>query len=241
MSSSTNFLNSKQRRIFKSDKGSFFVKTAGGKKAYKPVAAFRKAGGEGAVRKLVAANSVPAKIAGAGVKGRATRKNKGVARLSPGTKAAGDAMRRMVAAAKRAAARNGAPRAVRKNKGVARGSKFGSAQATKMFADILNRTRVAPKAKAGARPARARAARKNAGVARGMRSPNQGVQYRMIFKTPPRRKSPKGKAMIGSPGGTMYKSAANMKRRAAVARKKRMLANNPFSMLANMRRRGAAQ
>ena len=234
MSSSTNFLNSKQRRIFKSDKGSFFVKTAGGKKAYKPVAAFRKAGGEGAVRKLVAANSVPAKIAGAGVKGRAARKNTGVARLSPGTKAAGDAMRRMVAAAKRAAARNGAPRAVRKNKGVARGSKFGSAQATKMFADILNRTRVAPKAKAGARPARARAAR-------AARSPNQGVQYRMIFKTPPRRKSPKGKAMIGSPGGTVYKSAANMKRRAAVARKKRMLANNPFSMLANMRRRGAAQ
>ena len=36
--SSTNFLNSKQRRIFKSDKGSFFVKTSMGKKSYAPVA-----------------------------------------------------------------------------------------------------------------------------------------------------------------------------------------------------------
>lgn len=240
MSSSTNFLNSKKRRIFKSDRGVFFVTSKSGK-AYKPVAAFRKAGGEGATVKLVAANSVPSKIAGAGVKGRAARKNKGVARLSPGSKAAGDAMRRLLAAAKRAAARNGAPRAVRKNAGVARGSKFGSPQATKMFASILNRTRAAPKARAGGRPTRARAVRKNAGAKRVARSPNQGVQYRMIFKTPPRRKSPKGKAMIGSPGGTMYRSAANMKRRAAAARKKRMLNNNPFSMLANMRRRGAAQ
>jgi hypothetical protein len=195
--SSTNFLNSKQRRIFESDKGSFFVRTSAGKKSYGPVASFRKAGGEGAVRKLVAANSVPKKIAGAVSSGRKVRKNAGVARknFSPGA----------------------------------------------MMARLMNKTYAAPKAKAGARPARARAVRKNAGVARGMRSPNQGVQYRMIFKTPPRRKSPKGKAMIGSPGGTVYRSAANMKRRSAAARKKRALNANPFSMLANMRLRGARQ
>lgn len=166
--SSTNFLNSKQRRIFKSDKGSFFVKTSAGKKSYAPVASFRKAGGDGAVRKLVAANSVPKKIAPAMMRGRKVRKNAGVAR------------------------KNFSP--------------------SVMMARLMNKTYAAPKARAGARPARARAVRKNAGMKRGMRTPNQGMQYRMIFKTAPRRK-------------------------AAVARKKRSTNANPFSLLANMRRR----
>ena len=122
-------------------------------------------------------------------------------------------------------------RKVRKNAGVARKNFSPSA----MMARLMNKKYAAPKARAGARPARA--VRKNAGARRGMRTPNQGMQYRMIFKTPPRRKVAKSKAMISTPGGTMYRSAANMKRRSAAARKKRALNANPFSLLANMRRR----
>ena len=74
---STNFLNSKQRRIFQSERGAFFAR-AGDKKVYKPVAAFRKAGGDGATVKIAGGNaSVPVSIR---PKARAARKNKGVAR-----------------------------------------------------------------------------------------------------------------------------------------------------------------
>ena len=107
MSTSTNFLNSKQRRIFQSARGAFFARS-GDKKFYKPVAAFRKAGGEGATVKIVRGNaSVPLAIRS---KVRAVRKNKGVAR---GPRE-GVVQRRMnVQAAK-------GPRKVRKNKGVKR-------------------------------------------------------------------------------------------------------------------------
>jgi len=111
MSTSTNFLNSKQRRIFQSARGAFFARS-GDKKFYKPVAAFRKAGGEGATVKLVRGNaSVPLAIRS---KVRAVRKNKGVAR---GPRE-GVVQRRMNVQAVRAAAKG--PRKVRKNKGVKR-------------------------------------------------------------------------------------------------------------------------
>ena len=123
MSTSTNFLNSKQRRIFKSARGAFFARS-GAKKFYKPVAMFRKAGGEGATVKLVRGSgtvynnfgkklyaSVPLAIRS---KVRAVRKNKGVAR---GPRE-GVVQRRMNVQAVRAAAKG--PRKVRKNKGVKR-------------------------------------------------------------------------------------------------------------------------
>ena len=72
---STNFLNAKQHRIFQGERGGFFVKKDG-KKIYRPTAAFRKAGAEGAVSKLGPMNrlTVPSPIR------RAVRKNAGVAR-----------------------------------------------------------------------------------------------------------------------------------------------------------------
>ncbi len=217
--SSTNFLNSKQRRIFQSEKGAFFVKTAVGKKSYGPKAAFRKAGADGSVRKVTASNTnVPKKIAPS----RKSGANKAM------TKAA--ALRRAMKARQAKAAARG-PRSV----------KFGSAEAQKMMAKLMNKTYAPPKAKAGARPARARAVRKNAGVKRGMRTPNQGVQYRMIFKTPPRRKPAKAKAMIATPGGTIYRNSAHMRRRKAASLKKRQLNANPFAALMNMRVAGARQ
>jgi len=73
----TNYLNTKQRRIFRGARGGFFAR-AGDKKVYNPVAGFRKAGGEGAVVKIAGGNStVPPRIRPAA---RAARANKGVAR-----------------------------------------------------------------------------------------------------------------------------------------------------------------
>jgi hypothetical protein len=110
---STNFANSKKRMIRKSAKGSFFVMTAAGAKSYGPKAAFRK-NASGSLVRLVASNSVPAKIAPAK---RAVRKNKGVAR---GPRE-GTLQRRMNAESRRLAAKG--PRKVRKNKGVKRGAR----------------------------------------------------------------------------------------------------------------------
>lgn len=162
--SSTNFLNSKQRRIFQSDRGAFFARS-GDKKIYKPVAAFRKAGGEGATVKIAGGNaSVPVAIR---PKARAVRKNAGVAR---GPRE-GVVQRRMNAQFARAAAKG--PRKVRKNKGVKRvvrrtpmnhGPNQG-ALLRKMFNDSLKKAR---------RPARAP---KRVPMNHG---PNQGRVQRMM-------------------------------------------------------------
>ena len=202
--SSTNFLNSKQRRIFQSEKGAFFVKTAAGKKSYGPKAAFRKPGADGSVRKLTKSNAnVPRKIAPAA-------------------------------------------RKVRKNAGVARGARFGSAQAQRMMARLMNKTYKPPKAKAGARPA---VARKPRSVKFGS-AQAQKMMTRLMNKTykAPKAKagarpgrSPKVKAMIATPGGTVYRNAAHMRRRKAASLKKRQLNANPFAALMNMRVAGARQ
>ena len=110
---STNFANSKKRVIFKSDRGTFFVKTATGGKSYAPKAAFRK-NAAGTLVRLTTSNSVPNKIAPAA---RKTRSNAGVAR---GPRE-GTLQRRMNAESRRLAAKG--PRKVRKNKGIKRGAR----------------------------------------------------------------------------------------------------------------------
>jgi hypothetical protein len=60
--SSTNYLNSKHRRIFQGKTGGFYAQAEGGAKVYGPKAMYRKVGGEGAVRRIAAHNLVPNKI-----------------------------------------------------------------------------------------------------------------------------------------------------------------------------------
>jgi hypothetical protein len=70
--------------------------------------------------------------------------------------------------------------------------------------------------------------RSNAGVARG---PREATLYRMIFRTP-KAKAPK--AMIASPGGTVYKSKSALTRRMKVKALKNMENANPFATLAKL-------
>jgi hypothetical protein len=69
-------------------------------------------------------------------------------------------------------------------------------------------------------------------------TPNAGDLFRKIFKTPAMRKTRrmlKGRPMIASPGGTMYKSAAAATKRKKSAAKKKVVNNlsmaNPFAKL----------
>ena len=89
---STDYLNSKKRRIFQGKSGSFFSQAENSnKKVYNPKAMYYKAG-EGAVRRIASHNSVPNKInsvryrvssaAGSPIRTRKVRKNKGVPRGS---------------------------------------------------------------------------------------------------------------------------------------------------------------
>jgi hypothetical protein len=144
---STNFLNSKQRRIFLSAAGKYFSKTEDGKRVYKPKAAFRKVGAEGSVNKLTKANVVPTPIRPAAVAGRATRKNAGVPRM---TEAKAFQMIFPTVAGPKV-------RKVRSNKGVARGPREGAI--LRMIA--RNSNRLAAKGP--------RKVRSNKGVARGPR------------------------------------------------------------------------
>ena len=75
--SNTNFLNSKNRRIYQGKSGGFFIMKQDGTKKYKPTAAFRQVG-NGSKTKVTAANAnVPNAIR------RKTRKNAGVTRVDP--------------------------------------------------------------------------------------------------------------------------------------------------------------
>lgn len=77
---STNFLNSKMRRIFKSSAGKYFSKSDAGKKSYGIKAAFKKVGADGAVSKISTKsvnNTVPSPVR---KKVRLIRANKGAAR-----------------------------------------------------------------------------------------------------------------------------------------------------------------
>jgi len=136
MNVSTNFLNSKMRRIFVSAAGKYFAKTNDGKRIYKPKAAFRKVGANGSMNKLKKSNTVPTPIRPAAVAGRKTRMNKGGMRMTE-AKAfqmvfPGNAVKKV--------------RKMRKNKGVARGPREG-ALLRKMAANS-NRMALARKRKA---------------------------------------------------------------------------------------------
>jgi hypothetical protein len=82
MNVSTNFLNSKMRRIFVSAAGKYFSKADDGKRTYKPKAAFRKVGANGSMNKLTKSNTVPTPIRPAMIAGRKTRKNAGGMRMT---------------------------------------------------------------------------------------------------------------------------------------------------------------
>lgn len=79
--STTNFLNSKGRRIYQGKSGGFFVMKADGTKKYKPTAAFRQVGNNGTKSKVSASNkNVPRAIV------RKMRKNAGQKRGTGGRK-----------------------------------------------------------------------------------------------------------------------------------------------------------
>ena len=243
----TNYLNAKGRRIFKGAQGGFFARAANGSKVYKPKAAFRKAGGEGAQVKITKTRNNTAaiptplrpkitKAALAKPKGgpRKVRANAGVARgVRSGTLARRQAVasaRLRAAAARRRIIGNGkvttrrvrsnagvkrgpaGPRKARANAGVARGPQQGVVQRR------MNAANKRAAAKRAAGPV-VRKARVNKGVKRGMRTPTEAALYQMIFG--PEKKAVKAvKAMIVSPGGTVYKSKAALTRRKQTAAKK---------------------
>ena len=136
MNVSTNFLNSKMRRIFVSAAGKYFAKTDDGKRVYRPKAAFRKVGAEGSTNKLTKSNVVPNAIRPSMIAGRKTRKNAGGKRM---TEAVAFQMVFPGSAVKKV-------RKVRKNKGIARGPREG-ALLRKMAANS-NRMALARKRKA---------------------------------------------------------------------------------------------
>ena len=82
MNVSTNFLNSKMRRIFVSAAGKYFAKSENGTRTYKPKAAYRKVGAEGSMNKLKKSNVVPTPIRPSKIAGRKTRMNKGGVRMT---------------------------------------------------------------------------------------------------------------------------------------------------------------
>jgi hypothetical protein len=82
MNVSTNFLNSKMRRIFVSAAGKYFAKSDDGKRTYKPKAAYRKVGADGSMNKLKKTNVVPTPIRPSAIAGRKTRKNAGGMRMT---------------------------------------------------------------------------------------------------------------------------------------------------------------
>jgi len=224
--SPTKYLNSKGRRIFQGAKGGFFARAADGKKIYKPKAAFRKVGGEGAQVKITKTRNnttnIPSPLRpkltrAAGVKsyrtalvGRKVRANKGVAR---GVRS-GTLQRRMNAAAARRRVALARPRKVRANKGVARGVRSGTLQRRMNAEAARRRARSAARRVAGPVVRKKRA---NAGVKRKTRTPTEAALYQMIFG-PEKKAITALKAMIVSPGGTTYRSKAAATR----ARKKRV-------------------
>ena len=142
MNVSTNFLNSKMRRMFVSAAGKYFAKTNDGKRVYKPKAVYRKVGANGSMNKLKKSNTVPTPIRPAAVAGRKTRMNKGGMRM---TEAKAFQMIFPGTPVKMA-------RKVRSNKGVARGPREGymlrqmAAQSNRMIA--ARRRKAAKKAAA---------------------------------------------------------------------------------------------
>ena len=144
MNVSTNFLNSKMRRIFVSAAGKYFAKTEEGKRIYKPKAAFRKVGADGSMNKLKKTNTVPTPIRPSMIAGRKVRKNAGGKRMTeakafqmifPGN----SAMKKV--------------RKVRKNAGVARGPREG--KLLRQMAAQSNRLIAARKRRASKKAAKA--------------------------------------------------------------------------------------
>jgi hypothetical protein len=143
MNVSTNFLNSKMRRIFVSAAGKYFAKTEEGKRIYKPKAAFRKVGADGSMNKLKKSNTVPTPIRPSMIAGRKTRKNAGGKRM---TEAKAYQMIFPGNSAKKV-------RKVRANKGVARGPREG--KLLRQMAAQSNRLIAARKRRAAKKAAKA--------------------------------------------------------------------------------------
>ena len=178
--SPTKYLNSKGRRIFQGAKGGFFARAADGKKIYKPKAAFRKVGGEGAQVKITKTRNNTTNIPSP---------------LRPKlTRAAGVKSYRTALVGRK----------VRANKGVARGVRSGTLQRRMNAEAARRRARSAARRVAGPVVRKKRA---NAGVKRKTRTPTEAALYQMIFG-PEKKAITALKAMIVSPGGTTYRSKA---------------------------------
>lgn len=212
MPESTNFGNIKRRVIMKGDRGGYFVNLGEGKKKYNPVAVFRK-NMNGSLVKLTKKNAVPAEIK------RKTRSNAGVVRKAAVSPNQGNVFRQIF--------KSPVMRKPRSNKGVAR-----KVVRTPNEGDLFRQIFKTP------------VARKPRADKGKVRTPDQGALFRKIFKTPVMRKTKqrapairraKGRPMVSSPGGTMYKSAAAATRRKTVAAKRKVVKNlsnaNPFAAL----------
>lgn len=243
----TKYQNSKGRRIFLSVGGKPFVRTEAGKRSYNPIAK-KMTMNNGSARNLRPANvknvpnAIRPKRVAAAKKAPVARKtnsmkatnmfrkilnkpaarkpraNKGVARKTNSAKAATKAATKMLAAAKRAAAKG--PRKVRKNKGVARGPQEGVVQ---------RRMNALSKKMAAKGPRKVR-------KTNSMKATNA---FRKILNKPAKRKprSNKGKArsMVASPGGTVYKGMSALTRaiRARNAAAKRAINSIPLIRRSN--------
>jgi hypothetical protein len=210
---STNFANSKKRAIRLSDKGTYFVMTADGKRSYGPKAAFKKTANGGMV-KLTAANAVPAKIKAARVSAtpkakapagpRKPRANKGVAR---GPRE-GTLQRRMNANAKKRAAAG--PRKVRSNKGVARGPREGTVQ-RRMNANAKKQAARAPLLAARRARATAAAVKKAEAAARRQARANAAAAKKAEMAV---RRQARANAAAAKKAAAAAKKAAGRKVRA---------------------------
>ena len=140
---STNFLNSKMRRIFVSAAGKYFAKSDDGKRTYKPKAAYRKVGAEGSMNKLKKTNMVPTPLRPAMIAGRKTRKNAGGMRMTEAKAFQMIVPSKPVKGARKA----------RSNKGVARGPREG--KLLRQMAAQSNRMVAARRRKAGKKAAAA--------------------------------------------------------------------------------------
>jgi hypothetical protein len=143
MNVSTNFLNSKMRRIFVSAAGKYLAKSDDGKRTYKPKAAFRKVGANGSMNKLKKSNTVPTPIRPSMIAGRKMRKNAGGMRMTEAK------AYQMIFPGNSAMKKT---RKVRKNAGVARGPREG--KLLRQMAAQSNRLIAARKRKASKKNAK---------------------------------------------------------------------------------------
>ena len=224
----TNFLNSKGRRIYKGERGSYFVKRADGKKVYGLRAAFRQVGANGVKTKLTKSNigSIPSPLR------RAARKNAGVKRKSPAARKApvrrrkapaaprspnqGALQRKMNNEAKRLALAR-VKKALKPRAPRARPVRSPNQGALQRKMNNEAKRLALARVKKALKPVAVRAVRKNAGIKRGPLKNGTVRKVPVRRRKTPARKSPL-MLMMNSQVNILARRRANRLARARVAR-----------------------